>query len=69
MKKSGPTNNVLKNLIVELKTLSIKNKVPLWKRIALELEKPARMRRQVNIARINQHIKDGETAIVPGKVL
>ena len=33
------------------------------------MEKPRRVRRSVNIARINRYTLDGETAIVPGKVL
>jgi len=69
MRKTGPTNQNLINLIKELKTVSIKNKVPLWKRIATELEKPTRKRRKVNIFHIEKNAKDGETIIIPGKVL
>lgn len=59
----------LENLIKELKTIAIKEKVKLWKRIASELEKSSRRRRSVNIARIKKHIKMGEIAVVPGKVV
>ena len=44
-------------------------KVNLWKRIALELERPTRAYTQVNISKIQKHTKDGETALIPGKVL
>ncbi len=69
MKRTGPTNSELGNLIRELKTLAIKEDVKLWKRIAEDLEKPSRKRRIVNISKINRFAKDGENIIVPGKVL
>lgn len=68
-KRTGPTNPVLSNLIVELKTLSSQKNIPLWSRIAFELEKPTRKRRVVNLSRINNYAKENETIIVPGKVL
>jgi len=57
------------NLIVELKKLAINEDVKFWKRIAIELEKPTRNRRVVNISKLNKVTKDGETIIIPGKVL
>lgn len=69
MKRTGPTNPILNNLIKELKNISIKDKVNLWKRVAKELEKPTRQRRSVNLSRINRYAKEGEDVIVPGKVL
>lgn len=69
MKRTGPTNQNLQNLIKELKTLSIKNEAPIWKRIATELEKPSRKRRHVNLYEINKHISDGDVIVIPGKVL
>jgi len=59
----------LEELIVELKTLSIKEKVPFWKRIAEDLSKPSRQRRVVNISKIPDVVKQGEIAVVPGKVI
>ncbi len=44
-------------------------KVNLWKRIASELNKPTRGYTQVNISKIQKHTRDGETALIPGKVL
>jgi large subunit ribosomal protein L18e len=55
----------LKELIRILK----KDKKPFWKRIAKDLAKPARSRREVNLKRINDNTKTGELIIVPGKVL
>ncbi|MFH1408991.1 MAG: 50S ribosomal protein L18e [Nanoarchaeota archaeon] len=63
------TNAGLQNLIHTLKAASAKEEAPLWKRIALDLEKPSRIRRVVNISRINQYTQENDTVIVPGKVL
>ena len=65
VKKTGPSNPYLKELIHDLR----KQKKPLWDRIAGELEKSSRKRRQVNLSRIKRHAKKGETIVVPGKVL
>ena len=63
------TNPVLENLIAKLKEVSAKEKRPLWKRVANDLSRARRQRREVNLNKINNAIRDGETAIVPGKVL
>lgn len=62
-------NDQVMELVKSLKTLSIEKKVPLWKRVASELEKPTRARREVNIYKIDACARDGEIVIVPGKVL
>ena len=67
--RTGPTNKHLLELIKNLKMLSIEKKVNIWKAIATELEKPTRIRREVNLDRISRVCKDNETIIVPGKVL
>lgn len=69
MNRTGPTTQELKNLIVELRKLSSKQKIKLWKRIADDLEKSTRQRREVNLYKINKYTKKDETALVPGKVL
>jgi large subunit ribosomal protein L18e len=63
------TNPDLQKLIVELKILSSKNEVKIWKKVANELEKPTRRRRHVNLYEIDEHSNDGDTILVPGKVL
>ena len=68
-KRTGPTNPLLQNLIQELKKRSSEQSVNLWKRIALDLEKPTRQRRVVNLSRINRHTKENDIIVVPGKVL
>ena len=62
-------NNKLTETIEALKKKSLDEKVNLWKRIACDLEKPTRQRRIVNLLRINLYSKDGETIVIPGKVL
>ncbi len=67
-KRTGPTNPQLKKLIADLRSLSTKEKVSLWGRLADDLSRTTRQRREVNLYRIN-NAKEGETAVVPGKVL
>jgi large subunit ribosomal protein L18e len=68
-RRTGPTNPDMANLIQALKKQSIEKSVNIWKRIALDLEKPTRQRRVVNLSRLSRSTKDGESVIVPGKVL
>lgn len=68
-KRTGTTNIQMQALIKELKHLANKNEVPLWKRIAEELEKPARQRREANLDKIEKETRENEVALVPGKVL
>ncbi len=67
--RTGATNEQLKGLIEELRKKGYSENIPLWIRIAEDLEKPTRDRRVVNLSRINRHTEKGETVIVPGKVL
>ncbi len=69
MKRTGSTNPVLLDLIAELKKRSNGQSANLWKRIALDLEKPTRQRRIVNLSKISRYTKENEVIIVPGKVL
>jgi large subunit ribosomal protein L18e len=62
-------NTELENLISELKKFSIEQDVKLWKRIAVELEKPTRSKRIVNLSKIDKFTKEGDLIVVPGKVL
>ncbi|MFW6378423.1 MAG: 50S ribosomal protein L18e [Nanoarchaeota archaeon] len=62
-------NEYTEKLIKELKTLAIKEERPLWKRIATELERPTRKKREVNIFKLEHTAREGEIVIVPGKVL
>ncbi|MFH1650014.1 MAG: 50S ribosomal protein L18e [Candidatus Woesearchaeota archaeon] len=62
-------HEALTGLIQELKKASIEQDVKLWKAVAVELERPTRLHRSVNVFKIDANAHDGETVLVPGKVL
>ncbi|MBR9690597.1 50S ribosomal protein L18e [Candidatus Woesearchaeota archaeon] len=62
-------NQQLTSLVQELKKVSAEKKVNIWKRIAKDLEKPTRIRRIVNLSKINRFTKANDVVVVPGKVL
>ena len=63
------TNPNLVKLIDELLKASAINDAPIWKDIAERLAKPKRLYAEVNVSKIQRYAKEGETIIVPGKVL
>lgn len=67
--RTGPTNINLKNLIGELRKKAYAENIPIFERIASDLEKPTRQRREVNLSKISRYAKKGELVVVPGKVL
>ncbi len=67
--KTGPTNEQLNGLLVELNARGHSGSSPLLLRLERDLRRSARQRRIVNLSRINRYTKDGETVVVPGKVL
>ena len=67
VKVTGPSNHELQELLANLESKALENK--LWKRIMKDLNKPSRQRRTVNVYKIDKFARDGETIIVPGKVL
>jgi len=68
-KKNKKTNPQLNSLINDLKKVSKEKEVNIWKDVALRLEKPLRNWAEVNLDKIQRHVNDKETALVPGKVL
>ncbi len=68
-KQNKKTNPVLVSLIHELKKQANLNDAPIWKDIALRLEKPSRNWPVVNLDRISKYTDEKETALIPGKVL
>ncbi len=69
MKHNNKTNPQLLELISSLKKQSREKEVPLWRDIALRLERPSRNYTEVNLSRINRYTKGDELILVPGKVL
>jgi len=69
VKRTGPTNPILKTLIEDLKRKSIEKQSNFLKDIVEKLNKPRRQRVEVNIAHIERYTKKNETIIVPGVVI
>ncbi len=65
--RTGPTNYQVKQLITLLQPKAVESRF--WKRVLHDLNKPSRQRRTVNVYKIEQYARDGETILVPGKVL
>ena len=62
-------NEVLNGLIEDLYKKAMENGTPLWKAVALGLNRPARKKYQVNLFLIEEFSDIGETIVVPGVVL
>jgi large subunit ribosomal protein L18e len=69
MGKLKKSNENLIRLIEELKHLSYKKKVRIWKDVAERLSKPSKNWPEVNLSRIARHAKKREIILVPGKLL
>jgi large subunit ribosomal protein L18e len=69
VKRTGPTNPMLKKLIEELRKKSLEENVKIWKRVAEILERPTRRRAEINLKHIEREAKERETLVVPGVVL
>ena len=67
--KMKKQTNQLKGLVDELRFKGYDSKTPLLVRLAKDLSRSTRQRRVVNLSKINMHAKNGETVVVPGKVL
>ncbi len=68
--KSLKTNPQLVALIADLKAKTREDpKATIWRDIALRLEAPSRVWAEANLSKIEKYAADGETIIVPGKVL
>jgi large subunit ribosomal protein L18e len=63
------TNPALQSLIHELKRRAQEQQAPVWKDVAQRLAKPTREQPAVNLSRLERHLAQGDTAVVPGKVL
>ena len=63
------TNPALLSLTRDLRKTSWDNQAPIWRDIAIRLEKPTKNRVEVNVSRVDRYAKEGDTVIVPGKLL
>lgn len=69
MKKVTKTNPRYATLISTLKDASRSGDAGVWREIAKRLEAPSRNYAEVNLSKINRYAREGETVIIPGKVL
>jgi large subunit ribosomal protein L18e len=69
VKKLKATNPELIGLIRDLKKQSQESQTGLWRDLAERLTTSKRSRVAVNVSRLNRYTKEGETVVVPGKVL
>jgi large subunit ribosomal protein L18e len=67
--KRGPESKRTLELVNLLRKKAVENKAHIWKRVAEKLSRSARRMAEVNLYNINRHSKEGDTIIVPGKVL
>ena len=67
--KHGTEIQSSRNLLVTLEKAGKKNDAAIWGRAAFYLRKPTRQRVEINLNRLGRVLNDGETALVPGKVL
>ena len=63
------TNPQLVATIDNLKAITRDNNAAIWRDIALRLEKPKKNWAEANLSKLERYAKDGETIVVPGKVL
>ncbi len=62
-------NQRLQELIGSLKKQSMEQKTGVWKRVAIELERPTRQQRVVNLSKIEKYANENDVVVVPGKLL
>ncbi len=67
--KTKKTNVLLVDLVGLLKKESHKNAAPIWRDIAKRLERSRRLWSEVNVGHLTRVCEDGETIVVPGKLL
>lgn len=68
-KGNNPTNPILRGLIRKLRKKSKELEVSIWEDLAERLSRSNRARAEVNISQLNRDTEEGETIVVPGKVL
>ena len=69
MAKNMKTNVGLVTLIGDLKAQTRSNGAPLWRDVALRLEKSRSNWSQPNLSRLSRHAADEDMVLVPGKLL
>ncbi len=63
------TNPLLRRLLRLLRTEGRKNRAKIWLDLAGRLEGSRRSRAEVNLSSLDRYTTDGNTVVVPGKIL
>lgn len=63
------TSQVVIQMAKDLKRASLKNKAPIWAKLAEYALKPSVAKRKINLYKIGQLTKDNDTIVFPGKIL
>lgn len=66
---SGPSNPIVASLIEDLRVKAFENEAPIWRRVSKILQRSRRQRAAVNLSKISRYAQDGESVVIPGKVL
>ncbi|MBO4798456.1 MAG: 50S ribosomal protein L18e [Candidatus Methanomethylophilaceae archaeon] len=66
---SKKTNPQLVATINKLKAATRETEAAIWRDIALRLEKPKSNWAEANLSKLERYAADGDTVVVPGKVL
>ena len=62
-------NTMLDNTLWTLRAAFKKSKAPIWRALEEELAGPRSNRREINVGRLAEVSKAGETLVIPGKIL
>lgn len=63
------TNPVLRETVKRCEEAARRNDAAVWQRVADELSRSTRDVREVNLSTIARNAEDGDTVVVPGKVM
>jgi large subunit ribosomal protein L18e len=62
-------NQIVIQMVKQLKAASAKNKAPIWSRLAKLVQSPSSAKKVVNLTKLNDVTKENDVIIVPGKIL
>ncbi len=68
-KTQRKTNPVLKDVIRKCEEAARKNDAAIWGDVAAALKQSTRNQVEINLSHLERTVEDGETLVVPGKVM
>lgn len=69
LKPDNKENPVLKETIEELTKISRENSAPFWREVARRLNASSQGYASLNVGKLENLVKDGETVVIPGSLL